>query len=436
MARLRVLICGAGIAGNALAFWLSRHRDIFDVTVVEHFPELRVNGLQVDIRGHGIAVTQRMGLEDAIRARCVPELGIQLIDRSGRQWGYMPANTSGHGAQSFTSEFEIVRGDLCQIFYDEASAKDNVKYKFGTSATSYNDEENGPIEVQFADGTSGTYDLLVGTDGLHSRTRKMMLAFDSGTPDAFYPLDQYIAYLRVPSEAKEGEDYVASAYVAPQGRFILTRRHNRHQLQVYLTGSNLSKRLDNVTRGDTAAEKEAFALEFRGAGWRADELVDLLLESDDFYCQREGFVKLERWSRGRVTLLGDAGYCSSTNGYGTSSVLVGAYILAGELVRHAGGDISTTASQDGGLKAALDAYEQKLRPLVTLLQEDLSAEKGYFDDFELKAWHIWILYWFAWFASMLRLYKLAALFEDRGMKSWELPDYPELKLDIPKGDDG
>ena len=49
MAPLKVLITGAGIAGNALAFWLSKLGH--SVTVIERFPSLRASGLQIDLRG-------------------------------------------------------------------------------------------------------------------------------------------------------------------------------------------------------------------------------------------------------------------------------------------------------------------------------------------------------------------------------------------------
>jgi 2-polyprenyl-6-methoxyphenol hydroxylase-like FAD-dependent oxidoreductase len=58
---MKVLIIGEGIAGNALAFWLSKLGH--DVTVFEWFPSLRATGLQIDLRGHGIEVLRRMGLE-------------------------------------------------------------------------------------------------------------------------------------------------------------------------------------------------------------------------------------------------------------------------------------------------------------------------------------------------------------------------------------
>ena len=413
----RVLICGAGVAGNALAFWLSRLN--YDITVVERFPELRVNGLQIDLRGNGIVVVKNMGIDATVREKCVPELGIEFVDTHGTQWAFMPANTSGKGAQLFTSEYEIMRGDLCRILYD--ATRPGVNYKFGTSLTHISDEsDDQPVKVQFADGTTGEYDLVVGADGQASRTRRLMLGPD--TPDPLFSLHQHIAYMRLPSEMGENETFTATAYIAPKGKFVMTRRNNRHELQVYLMGGSkaLAARLDEIKRGDLDAEKQAFIDEFRGSGWKVDEILALVRGSNDFYCEREGYVKLDAWSRGRVTLLGDAAHSSAANGYGTSCALIGAYMLAGELMRNVG-----EKDESKGIKDALAAYEAKLRPLIDSEQKGL-GEKSFFDDLEVKAWHIRIIHWLMWVASALKVWRIAQILPDRGTR-WDMPEYPELK---------
>jgi 2-polyprenyl-6-methoxyphenol hydroxylase-like FAD-dependent oxidoreductase len=81
-----------------------------------------------------------------------------------------------------------------------------------------------------------------------------------------------------------------------------------------------------------------------------------------------GQVLLDRWSRGRLVLLGDAGYCPSPlTGLGTSLALVGAYILAGELT--AASPDATTATEQDALQGAFDRYEIRMRPYVKQSQE-------------------------------------------------------------------
>ncbi|KAJ3497967.1 hypothetical protein NLG97_g1498 [Lecanicillium saksenae] len=421
MPQLRVLVVGAGIAGNSITFWLSKLGHA--VTVVERFPAPRVTGLQLDVRGHGIDVMRRMGLESAVRAVCVPERGMQLVDTHGTRWGFLPANTSGTGAQSMTSEFEIMRADLCRVLSEETN--ENADYKYGKTVASVEDDVDGAVKVKFDDGEEAEFDLVVGADGLHSHMRKMV--FGSEGLDALHLLDEYCAYCRVPSPLKPGEEYTATAYISPGGRFVLTRRHNAEQLQVYLTSSDISRRLRDVKRGDVVAEKQAIAAEFRGIGWKVDELLDLVMASDDFYCATDGFVALDSWSRGGVTLLGDAAYCSTVNGFGTSCAMIGAYVLAGELARHIKrGETQEAAVLRKNVTDALAEYERKLQPLILDLQEGLGA-KSWFDGLGRKAWHLRILYWVAWIVSTSRLYKLVNVVPERGPK-WKLPVYEELKL--------
>lgn len=309
---MKVLINGAGLGGNALAFWLTRIGH--EVTVVECFPALRATGLQLDLRGHGREVLKRMGLEAAFRAKSPPEQGLQIVNSSGRRRAYFPVNKSGKGLQSFTTEHEIVRGDFCRLMYDET--KNQAKYIFGTTVTRLVNNENS-VQATFASGATEDFDLVVGADGVTSRTRGLI------GMDGFYPCKgQFAAYMTLPSPKAEDEEYNATLYMASGGRGVMTRRHNAHELQVYMFCSSRSDLLTNAKRG-SEEEKTAFVHCMRGAGWETDAILDRLQEVPDFYCERLGLIKLASWSQGRVALLGDAAYCPSANtGMGTTSAIV------------------------------------------------------------------------------------------------------------------
>ncbi|KAJ5729178.1 FAD/NAD(P)-binding domain-containing protein [Penicillium malachiteum] len=174
---LNILICGGGCAGPALAFWLARNGH--QVTVVERFPVLRAHGAQVDLRGQGIEVAKRMGLIDAIRSKLVDEEGVAFVDSKGKVYGTMMAKRTGKGAQSLTSEYEIMRGDLICILYD--ATKYNVKYIFGKTVDKFDQDEKQVI-AHFSDGSLGTFDILVGADGQGSRIRNAILSPESPDP--------------------------------------------------------------------------------------------------------------------------------------------------------------------------------------------------------------------------------------------------------------
>lgn len=419
---MKVLISGAGIAGNSLAFWLSKLGH--DITVIERFPTLRTTGLQLDLRGHGIEVMKRMGLEQAFRAKTAPEQGLQVVDSLGKQRAYFPANKSGAGLQNFTTEYEIMRGDLCRLLHD--ATKDRVKYVFGASIESFQNGDDS-VEVRFADGKEDHYDLLVGADGQGSRTRRMMLGSD---PDeSFHPLGGvYVGYFTIPRPIQAGEGYLATAYTAPGHRAIMTRRHNPDQMQIYLFCKTDSEKMRDVRRGDVQAEKEALAELFQGAGWETDDILQSMQGSKDFYCERMGLVKMDSWSRGRVTLVGDAGYCpSAMTGMGTTSAMVGAYVLAGEIGKHFGGlDEAETGGprMREGLYAALQAYEQAFRPFMDQVQKGIS-ETGGMGMMPSTPFGIAIMNHVLGCAAYLKLNVIGKWFLREDVKGWQLPEYPD-----------
>ncbi|GAD98709.1 hypothetical protein NECHADRAFT_86442 [Paecilomyces variotii No. 5] len=423
MPQLKILISGAGIAGCASAFWLSRLGH--DITVVERFPTLRSTGLQVDLRGHGVEVMKRMRLEQQFRAKSAPETGVQVVDSRGRRWAYFPANRSGKGLQNFTTDWEIMRGDLCQLLHDACAGR--VKYVFGKWIESFQGNNDDFVEVSFSDGIKDQFDLVIGADGQGSRTRKLMLG--SNTPDQITWLGgMYFGYFTIPRQIQEGEEYRATTYMAPGSRFILTRRHRPDRMQVYLGCKTDSDRLKNARRSDVQEEIDAFVEIFRGAGWQTEDILKALQEdTDDFYCERLGVVKMTPWYQNRVVLVGDAGYCPTANtGMGTSSAIVGAYVLAGEISRmQKGPKIEDHYSKDE-LLMALKRYDEKFRPFMDTVQEGIAEGHDSWDWIAGSSFRIFIFNLILAIASLLRINILGrfALREDVG--DWSLPDYEEM----------
>ncbi|KFY29446.1 hypothetical protein V493_02363 [Pseudogymnoascus sp. VKM F-4281 (FW-2241)] len=421
MTQLKILISGGGIAGNAVALWLSKLGH--DITIIERFPSLRTTGLQIDLRGHGIEVLKRMGLDEAFYAKAAPEQGIEIVDKSGRRRGYFPANTSGTGTQNFTSEYEIMRGDLCRIMHDVT--KDRVEYVFGKSIESF-EEKDDAVEVRFSDGRMGRYDLLVGADGQGSRTRKMMLG--SGAADAFVQVGdgEYIAYFTIPRPIRDGEEYMGTFYIATGNRWVMTRRSNPEEMQIYLACKLDAGRLSAARLEGVKEEKEALTEIFKGAGWQLDEILESLSDTDNFYGEHLGLVKLESWSRGRVTLLGDAGYCPSVNtGMGTSSAMVGAYILAGEIGRYC--DRIERGDSNDGVAAALKAYEEKFRPFMDHVQKGVEESSGW-DSFMSTSFGIAVINCLMGVASFFKV-NVGKWSLKENIKGWDLPEYEEMSQD-------
>jgi 2-polyprenyl-6-methoxyphenol hydroxylase-like FAD-dependent oxidoreductase len=97
---------------------------------------------------------------------------------------------------------------------------------------------------------------------------------------------------------------------------------------------------------------------FHGMGWEVPKILARLEEVDDIYFDRVSQIRMDRWSNGRVVLIGDAAACVSlVAGEGTGLAMTEAYVLAGELHRAGGAHV-----------AALREFELKLRPFLTSKQ--------------------------------------------------------------------
>ncbi|CAO3666858.1 unnamed protein product [Umbelopsis ramanniana] len=409
MAPLKILICGGGCAGPSLAFWLARagHK----VTIVERFPALRATGAQIDIRAQGIEVLKRMGLIDIVRSKVVDEAGMALVDTHNKYKAIVVANKSGVGAQSASSEYEIMRGDLVRILHD--ATKDSVEYVFGVTVDRFEQYENH-VEVHFSDGQTDTYDMLVGADGQGSRIRQAILPPDA--PEPYRRLGVYFAYWFLPRT--ENDDNLFKAYHCPGGRLVVSRSHSPTESQAYFVFKDDSEETRSITKLPIEQQKEFWAQKFRGAGWQTDRFIEGMNTTENFYCQEIVQVRSDTWYKNRVVLLGDAGYCPSPlSAMGTTASFVGAYVLAGEINRN---------PED--LPQAFANYEKTLRPFITELQDvkvSLSLRLGIPEtQLGISILHF-VVGLFCWF----RLPQLIARFSSEEVGGWKLPDYTKLRED-------
>jgi 2-polyprenyl-6-methoxyphenol hydroxylase-like FAD-dependent oxidoreductase len=358
----KVLITGAGIAGPALAYWLSRipTSDPLSITILERSSVPRQTGQAIDIRGPAVEAIRRMGIEPAILEAKTPELGGHAISAAGNIIATFDA-TGDVNRQSIISEFEILRADLARICC-EAAERPGVNIVYGDYvSTVTQDLARGTVHVQFTNGKlpAGDYDLVVGADSTSSRMRP----FVTGRPakEDQRSLDVYVAYFTIPRAAHDSSTH-SKFFLAP-GRRTVILRPSRAGTGVLLFSTGLNPVLASAASQDIAAQKSATADAFADIGFEASRIIEGMLASDDFYFESIAQVHAPRWHDGRVALVGDAAYASGQTGMGTSLALVGAYILAGELIQAFG------TNGDGDVPAALDAYERRLRPYVHTIQE-------------------------------------------------------------------
>lgn len=335
-----VLVSGGGVAGLALAHRLAARGDA--VTVVEQAPAPRAGGYKVDVRGAALQVLDRMGLLEEARTLRTEVRAGTVVDARGRRAASMDGDTFGGRVHD---DVELLRGDLHRLLREGAADAEHVH---GDSIESLVDTGDG-VEVAFASGRAGRYDVVVGADGLRSRTRNLVLGPDE---EHVVDLGYYVAVAAVPNRL--GLDREEVTYVGP-GRTALvyaTAREEGARAMFLWSSAPLGHR--DLGR---AQRERLLADAYAGEGWEVPGLLADVPASPDLLFDSLSQVRAERWSAGRTVLLGDAAYCASAaSGQGTSLALVGAYVLAAALDAH---DDPAAAFAD---------YERRMRPFVAANQ--------------------------------------------------------------------
>ncbi len=341
MANRTVLISGAGIAGPTLAYWLLRSG--FTPTIVEEAPHLREGGYAIDFWGLGYDIAERMGLLADIKRVGYNVQELRFVNDRGQRVGGFGVDVVRKltGGRYIT----LQRSDLARLIY--AQLEDRCETLFGDSIVKLDPAPDG-VGVEFKHAPARRFDLVIGTDGLHSRVRSL----------TFGPEDRFETYLGYSVAAFEVEGYrphdedVYISYSVPGkqvGRFAL-RGDRTLFLFVFATKPGGWPATHGIS-----AQKAVLRDEFGDAGWECPKILDELDRSDDLYFDRVSQIHMDEWSRGRIALLGDAAFAPSLlAGQGTALAMTAAYVLAGELAR-AGGDYAQ----------AFGRYEELLRPFMT-----------------------------------------------------------------------
>jgi 2-polyprenyl-6-methoxyphenol hydroxylase-like FAD-dependent oxidoreductase len=347
MDNTRILISGASVAGPALAWWLARYG--FRPTVVERAPQLRGGGYAVDFRGAvHLSVLEQMGIGDQIRARQTRLAATTYVDADSRPVATMPAGI-------FAGDVEILRGDLGQILY--TATQDRTEYLFGDSITGLATRADG-IDVTFERTAPRVFDLVIGADGLHSQVRRLAFA---GEPDPVRDLGLFVAIFSVADPC--GLDHEGRLYSVP-GRtaaVFSAPQPGQAVAQFFFTDPGIS-----YDHSDTGQQRKILADTFADVGWYVPDLLRQLPAAPDFYFDSVSQVHLDRWSAGRIALIGDAGYAAGPGGNGTGTAMVAAYVLAGEL-----------AAAQGDYRVAFGRYEQLLRPYVARGQKQARGGRAF-----------------------------------------------------------
>jgi 2-polyprenyl-6-methoxyphenol hydroxylase-like FAD-dependent oxidoreductase len=316
-----VLISGVGIAGPTLAFWLKRAG--FEPTLLESAPALRSGGYVVDFWGLGYDIAERMGLTDAIERVGYHMCEMRIVDERGRR-------IAGFGTRVFRELtggrfVTLGRSDLSRLLFHKVNGV--IETIFGDEVVALQEHADA-VEVQFRNGKTRRFGLVIGADGLHSNVRRLMF----GSQDRF---ETYLGYYAAAFEVngyRPRDENVYVIYNQPGrmlGRFAL---HNDRTLFLFVFTSNSSGPDLN-----TAEQKAVLRERFGDGSWECPCVLGELDRTEILYFDRVSQIKMGRWCCGRVALVGDAAFCVSLMaGQGSALAITAGYVMAGELIKATG----------------------------------------------------------------------------------------------------
>lgn len=341
---MKIAINGAGIAGTALAYWLSRAGH--EVCLLERAPMLRTGGYVLNLWGIGYDAVERMGLLPRLLALRYETDELRMVDANGRVRGGYPSKVLSDLARGRIAS--LARGDIAAAVHDLLDSQVETIFGDGIAAIA---EDGARVVVSFERGTQRTFDLVIGADGLHSKVRQGVFGPDAAFE---YPLGCHVASFEVPGYQPRDERWYV-AHTAP-GRYVakFPVRKDTMLFFMVLRDEYLPRSMPTSNR----ARKDALMHAYAGMGWECPAILAAMEQAGDIYFDSISQIRMSSWAKGRVALVGDAAACPSLiAGEGAGFALAEAYVLAGEIRRH-----------PSDVHAALASYQARLMPFIARRQ--------------------------------------------------------------------
>jgi salicylate hydroxylase len=326
---MKIIIIGAGLGGLTAASALLDHG--FDVTVLEQAAQLKEIGAGVQLSSNATGVLYRLGLGPALEKIASEPAGKRVrLWNTGQSWPLFDLGAISRERFGYPY-FTLHRADLHAVLADGVRQRNPNAIRLGVKVERHEQHGDGSVTVHGANGDSWTADLVIGADGVHSRTREALFGPDAPRFSGIMAWRGVIRASDLPAHMREP---YGSNWVGP----------GAHVIQYPLRGGELVNFVGAVEGGGWEVESwsergthEECLADF--AGWHED--VQAMIRAIDVPYKWALMVRepMPQWSKGSVTLLGDA--CHPTLPFlaqGAGMALEDGYILARALAQY-GGDL-------------------------------------------------------------------------------------------------
>jgi 2-polyprenyl-6-methoxyphenol hydroxylase-like FAD-dependent oxidoreductase len=315
-----VLVVGAGIAGAATATFLAREGIAVDLAEIR--PEATALGSGITLQGNALRVLKQLGVLDAVRAAGYPfdRFAMRAPDANCSLLAELPEPRSG--GPDVPAVVGMYRPDLARILVARAGQA-GATIRFGTVCATLEPAADG-VGVAFTDGSAGSYDLVVGADGIRSSIRHLL-----GITAQPRPTGLGTWRVRSPRPAGVSRTELYFGGPARTAGYTPTGAQSLYAFLVVPAADN-----SGLTPGEQLARIRELLSAYHGP-W--DEIRASLTEADGVhYTQIESQILDAPWNRGRVVLIGDAAHaCPPTLAQGAAMALEDAAVLSELLITHA-----------------------------------------------------------------------------------------------------
>lgn len=308
---MRILVVGGGIAGLTLTGLLQQRG--FKPTLVEQIPEYGTVGYVIVLWPSGSRILKGLGVY-----RSLLDVGLQFTtyNVSDERGQMLHSYSVQNVIEKYGPMLSTYRPDLINVI-KEAVDPDSIRM---STTVDKIDQTNDEVYVTFSDGTEETYDLVVGCDGVRSKTRDLVFG---DVPLSYSGMTGWSFWVK-PNIAKT----LQIAEYWGTGKFF----------GIWPTKGRLSvftSIRDNVQEPDPVESRiDRIQENFKNFGGLVPEILESLDDPNEIFHGHYNDLRMKKWHKGRVVLVGDAAHAIlPTAGGGVSMAMESAAVLVDELCR-------------------------------------------------------------------------------------------------------